>query len=422
MRTSGIAIAIALLTCSALARADIPAAPAPAATPAVAPAPPLDLSGSFFVRFETRRNYSPGGLPDSDFVRYRSRLGLITPWRRGDGLAVRARMVPQAAGFWSVGGDTLQDVDLGLHEGAIEIERGPVRVEAGRFEMTYGEHLVIGNVGWDATGRSFDGVRLHYRADDAMPWVDGFFTAISEGFTETPPVGEDFGAGDTYFTGLYAGLGPLLGAGVDLDAYLLGRLFPGYSEAGSDLERAAEATLGSRFKGKLGALDLRVEGGLQAGTRRVDTRAPKTLAEQLDVEVGLPLATGRARIAVEGFYASGDDPDTRTDESWNQLYPTAHKWLGTMDVIGGRSNVGGGGLHLRARPAAGWAVTVDGQLFWRLQTADDDHYAGTEIDAGAVRTLTAGLTLRGGYGLFLPGDLMGDDPLHFVEIELEHTL
>jgi hypothetical protein len=93
-----------------------------------------------------------------------------------------------------------------------------------------------------------------------------------------------------------------------------------------------------------------------------------------------------------------------------------------MDVIGGRSNVAGGVLHLAAKPAPGWSAAVDGHLFWRPRTATDSRYAGAEVDVGATRTLAAGLTLRGGYGLFLPGDLMGDDPLHFVEVELKHEL
>ena len=138
------------------AAAQSPAGPAPAAEP-------LGFTGSLFARFEARRGYSASGLTASDYVRYRTRLGLVTPWRRGaEGLAVRARVVPQSAGYWHVGGDSLDDAALGLHEGAIEIEHGAVRLEAGRFEMVYGDHLVIGNVAWDPTGRSFDGVRLRW--------------------------------------------------------------------------------------------------------------------------------------------------------------------------------------------------------------------------------------------------------------------
>jgi hypothetical protein len=302
----------------------------------------------------------------------------------------------------------------------MEIKHGNLQLEAGRFEMAYGDHLVIGNVGWHQVGRSFDGLRLRHQAGDKAPRIDAFFTAIGEGFAAEIPVGDDIFAGDTYFTGVYAGLGSLVGGGRDLDAYLLARIFPGYDEAGGDLKRAGEVTVGSRFKGKFGSVDLRAEAGIQAGTRRVGTSAPKVFAQQADLEVGVAVA-GSGRIAVEGFFASGDDPTTATDESWNHLYPTAHKWLGFMDIIGARKNVAGGALHLGYKAAKKWKLRADSQMFWRVEDGGGDSYVGTEVYGGLVRILGAGLTMRGGYGIFLPnGD---DDSLrHFVEIELKHTL
>ena len=37
---------------------------------------------------------------------------------------------------------------------------------------------------------------------------------------------------------------------------------------------------------------------------------------------------------MEGLYASGNDPTTRgKNEGWDELFPTAHKFLGLSDVF-----------------------------------------------------------------------------------------
>ena len=38
-------------------------------------------------------------------------------------------------------------------------------------------------------------------------------------------------------------------------------------------------------------------------------------------------------MSVEGIYASGNDPATEKHEGWDELYPTAHKFLGLADVF-----------------------------------------------------------------------------------------
>ena len=388
--------------------------------------------GSFFTRFETRREYGGvAGLSASDFVRYRARFGLETsPFDVGHGISVRARLVPQAGGVWHIGGDGLEDAELGLHEGFLAIDLGPVDLQLGRFEIVYGDHLVMGNVGWHHLGRSFDAARMRVQLDPDSFWVDLFFSVLTEGFSNTGdpavfpvaelPMGRDYGAGDTYLLGLYAALGPLLGRGVELDVYGIARVWPATEERGVDRDTAGDLTIGVRTKGRAGLFDYRAEVGVQLGRRLTGGAATDVLAYQGDVELGLRFLDEDAfRVALEGFYASGDDPGTADIEGWDQLYPTAHGWMGTMDIVGARTNVAGGVLHLAYQPKSWLKLLVDTHAFFRLEKAGavDSGYLGVEIDTGILFLLGKGFKVRGGYGIFLPDEGFADDPRHFVEVE-----
>ncbi|MCA9582730.1 MAG: alginate export family protein, partial [Myxococcales bacterium] len=294
---------------------------------------PFTYKASLFSRGDVRERYLGVGLRDADSIRYRARLGLVSrPIDIGQ-VDLELKFIPQASGIWNVGGDTLADPALAMHEGSVAFGIPGYRLEVGRFEMVYGDHFVIGNVDWHETGRSFDGIRLHTE-DGKGAWLDYFVTLLDEGG------GTAFARGDLFFLGAYAAVGEWIAPGLELDFYLLGQLRP----EGDPLTQGklARGTLGARAKQKMGALDYRVEVGAQAGI----AGAADVLAYQGDLEVGWFALPGLFRVALEGFFASGDDPTTTgTDEGWDHLYPTAHKWLGFSDIMGGRSNLGGGVLH-----------------------------------------------------------------------------
>jgi hypothetical protein len=283
--------------------------------------------------------------------------------------------------------------------------------------MAYGEHLVIGTVGWHETGRSFDGARLHTSIGDKGAYVDSFVTQVAEDPTLVKP----FGAGDQYFGGVYAGLGPNLGADMDLDGYVLGQLFP-KTGGMTPIDTGLELTIGSRFKKKIDSFDVRAEAGIQVGAGSIDM-----LAYQADAEIGVSLADGKARLACGGWYASGDDPDTLdTNEAWDQLYPTAHKFLGFADIMGARSNVMGGIARARYKAHPKLALGADGHLFLRPQTPDGvDAYTGVELDTWGMHPIGKGLGLRGGYSLFVPnesGPFATSDVAHYFELQLKYAL
>lgn len=388
---------------------------AQAEEPAPSDAIRFEPVGSFFSRYELRENYGPA----TDFVRYRARFGAQTNrFDIGNDNQLRLRFVPQAAGLWHVGGDSTGDVALGLHEGFVELGFMGNTLQAGRFEMVYGDHLVIGNVDWHESGRAFDGARLSIGAGDVD--VDVFATTLSEGFADDTSNSE-IGGGDVWFFGVYTKLGGLLGDGHALDLYLLNRLAP--RATGPDTDTTAELTAGARVKGASAGVDWRAEAGVQVG--RHPMAEVDALAYQADGELGYTVGQARnLRVGLNGFVASGDDPDTaETDEGWNQLFPTAHKWLGLMDFIGARTNVAGAALLLSSQLHARWKAYANVHEFHRLQDgAQPAGRVGTEVDLGVRFAIGQGTGLRFGYGLFAPTDEVSDELLHFGEAELRVDL
>lgn len=449
--------------------APIAVAPPPA-PPAPAP-PPVAIvpTGSFFGRYEVRANYDELGVSRARFIEgdaffYRARFGLATtPIPISDSASVTLQFTPQATGVMGKLPNTITDAAVGLHEGYLRAATSSVRFDVGRFEMNYGDSLVIGSLDWHETGRSFEGMRARIAPDGPTSYyVDLFGTQLAEG---RPDVITPFAGGDQYFLGVYAGVGPAIAAGLDLDFYVLGQIIPTAdaidlapadpTNAPTARESAAEATVGVRAKQKIDMFDYRAEAGVQLGKRvgtfptmvmgmavapPAELDAIDALAFQLDGEVGISALENKLRVGIEGLIASGDDPTTSDkNEGWNELYPTAHKFLGLADVFhqGGqkRTNVGSGVLHVTVKPTTELTLQVDGHVFARLEgmsATTDGGLAGGELDTGVAYALGKGLSLKALYGLFVPGkDFYPQGPMamaldeklaHYLEIELRYDL
>lgn len=457
-------------------------------------------TGSFFSRYELRQGFDNAGVQrgrfiDGDAFFYRARFGIGTgPIDLGRDIKVALQFTPQAAGVFGSLSSTIADASLGLHEGYLRAGGKYVRVDAGRFELNYGDALVLGNLDWNEVGRSFDGFRSRVSTSPTSAWLDIFATVIKEGRQQPVPLVKAID-GDQYLLGAYAALGPAIKPGLDLDFYLLSQIWGDSQKSGTTTgtyrrEGAAQFTIGARAKQKIKAFDYRFEGGIQAGKRSGDlaaiaamptpmtmtvVKSTKVLAYQADLELGLalvrakapapgaaapapgtPPAPDRFRVSLEGLYASGNDAkSTDKNEGWDELYPTAHKWLGLTDafVLGGqkRTNVASGVLHLTAIPVTNFTLQADGHLFARVEDTagaapapamppmmalQKKGFAGSEVDIGAVYQIAKGLKARALYGVFMPSSdfyptaaatvagVKGKDPnpVHYLEVELRYDL
>ena len=414
------------------------AAPAPEPASVLPPGPhPLRVTGSFFVRYEERDGYdrlgvSGGRFLEGDAVAYRARLGLATaPIDIDHGNSVVLAFTPQASGFWGQLPSTVADTNVGLHEGFLRLQTPSFHLDVGRFVMNYGDSLIIGSLDWHQTARSFDGARVHVPVTESGAYLDVFGTQLGEG-RGGPDTGS--AAGDTYFTGAYLGIGPVFDDDMAFDLYALANIWPRTEDQPVDpndaslgtanQDTALQATLGLRVNNQVEPLDYRFEGALQAGSRPRLLENPSVLAGHADLELGLT-PIDQLRLALEGLYASGDNPDTDDAEGYDQLFPTTHKFLGWMDIFGARTNIYGGAFSVGVKPIAPLTLQAIGHVYARTRTRGDvGSYDGAEIDTQAAYQVGRGLKLRGMFAVFVPSeDHYADDAAaHYTELELRYDL
>lgn len=424
----------------------VAAPPPPEATlPQDPPAPsllPLQVGTSTWSRLEVRENYdklgvSRGRFAEGDQTVFRARLKIETnPLELVDGVTGLVNFTPQASGLWgtSGGGGTIGEANLGIYEGFFLLKARTFDLKAGRFSMNYGDSLIIGNLDWHQSGRAFDGAHAHVPLTKGF--IDFFGTQVAEGW---PATNNPLFAGDTYFWGAYSALGGYLVDGLNLEPYFLGLSTASTANATGALpdgtavtyqrDGATLMTAGFRLQHKLSIFDYRLEAGLQFGetaggpTQDGIAEATSTLAYQIDGEFGVSLGK-RARIGLGGFYASGDDPTTTQNEAYNELFPTTHKFLGWMDVIGFRTNITGGMLKLSASLTDSLSADLHGHLFARPQAGGlgrtgADSFAGGEINAQLTQKIGKYVAVRGLYGIFLANaaHYPSGDPAHYLELQ-----
>lgn len=423
------------------------AAPSGASTPAPVG---LEVQGYLFSRYERREGFSSASTKEGDLVRYRAMMTLTTtPIQINSAYSLQVKFAPQVGGYWGIGGDTTEDPGLLMHEAEAKLTMPGFMLEAGRFEMAYGDQAIIGPARWGHIGRSFDGLRLHAQKDKQSPWLDLFATQLDEVLSTENTYGDNLMSGDTLFTGIYTGLGSLVPGKPDLEFYALGVIQPGVQDADGTLhENGSRITLGSRLKGKFQWWDFRLEGGIQtggisekitttddAGVETISYKSSSLKAFQLMAESGVTFPVARGlRLGVEGFFASGDDPATSDiKEGWFQLYPTSHKWLGLMDVYNTRSNIYGSVGYLKVEPFGFLTAQGEAYLLWQPFYKDsagviiNDQYLGMELDGTLVYRIGKGMSVKAVGGLFSkPTELVdSSDPssalLKYAELELATT-
>lgn len=342
--------------------------------------------------------YGPG-TNNSDFLSQQSRLGVSA--RRG---AVSAQVVAQHAARWGVfGGDELSMPPLGLYRASLVYDDGGlIRVEAGRFELAYGDERVLGSVGWSQVGRTWDGLRLGWRPTQDVQ-VDTFGARYDDA---------DGGllGGDSFLAGVYGMWEPATLDVIDaVDLYGLYDLRWGRTLG---VDRRQIIMIGSRLAASVADFEATVEGGYQVGLRcPVADDVEGCAGERADIRayfVDSEAAYGIGDLSPFVGYsqASGDDGDEDVDSGYTQLYPTGHKWLGYMDIIGPRTNL------REIRAGLDFAVghvsyRVAAHRFTRLEPATQ--LVGTELNLQGDIPVSDYFDVTLGYGQFFPGEGISAD-------------
>lgn len=406
--------------------------------------------------------------PDTDlFLLHRARFGLgVKPvdWFKAFGELQDAREI----------GSRRVPINFNLEEGALDWRQGwielanykgfPLGLKIGRQELSYGDERLIGAFDWNNVGRVFDAVKLRWQVEKI--WAELFagnvvrnnvLTGRDGGFDDKTEWADDF-------FGLYAQttICPLHVT----EAYVL---FRNKDDAVFDGPAREIWTLGARVKStpKVAPWDYYAEIAGQAGEVDAPGSAgtgpfparrfgDDSMADSVDHRALAAVVGGgytfekcpwKPRAGLEYNYGSGDeDPTDGENNTFDNLYPTNHKFFGYMDRFAWK-NMHSPRLTLSAKPHKDLTLQADYHLFWLAEDRDFWYLAGGgPVGAPPRRSLagTAGsfvgseldltfwwnahkhVRLHGGYAVFFAGDfvddtagtgLNGNDTAHFLYVQ-----
>ena len=326
------------------------------------------------------------------------------------------------------GGRRTSDVDeLDLQNGFVEFrlpfedDAGSFTFRAGRQELRFGVERLVSPLDWSNTRRTFDGFSGIL---DTERWrVHAFWTQ------QVPVDKYDFNSADSQ--GLFYGLYSTMkyddkSGGVDL--YFLGldndvsAAAPGFNGSSGDEMRFS---LGARAFGNFdnSNLDYDIEATYQIGEIGDDDINAYSIAALLGYTFPDNDASPRVYAGVD--YASGDRSVGGSVQTFNQLFPLGHAYLGYIDVVG-RQNIAAARLGFQIDPTEQLRFHSSAHAFLRASTEDALYSASGAVlqpDGGPSSSSLVGfevdLSLRYlfnrhlegaiGYSHFFAGDFIEDN-------------
>jgi hypothetical protein len=357
----------------------------------------LTVDGQVRIRGESYGDSRPDGDSDREFsmISQRTRLGV----RADIEDEVKVYFQLQDARVWGEEADTLADYNadnFDLHQGWAEfrIPDGPA-IRSGRQEIFWDNHRLVGNVGWTNQARSFDGFRLRYRYDDFA--LDSIYTVIEEPDSMNGTTMEaDFYGANLKWT--------------PLPRMSLSGVYLVQMDGDRDLERH---TYGAYFKFRPSGFSTHAEYYQQAGEIGINT------GEVLEIKAYMYSAGfGFDVDGVYGFYVYGDRlsgderPMTNDYRAFDTLYATNHRFYGYMDNLLNipAQTAGRGLIDYAARVYGGIdevKLTAD---YHRFELSEDDANGevelGDELDLILDGKVSRGFSLKAGYSVFWPGEVM----------------
>lgn len=376
----------------------------------------VDVSGQLRLRIENAGQSFDTSAATLNFAEMRTRVALSTT--AGDNAHVfiqfqDSRMAGEAGRSGTLGSGNKVD----MHQVWVKLDNlfgEGWGAKAGKFEFILGNHRVFGNVGWSNVGRSWQGMMLWYESPEAkiMPFWLKRVERMDGGYNA------DF---------------DIFGATLDIAQLNLNSFVAWEHDADStDLSRNMmdRLTIGTYYQRTSGPWDFELNAALQVGsmaTSVVDPSAPPDdtlIYSETDIsammftfEAGHTFpGPKKARVAVGIDYTSGDKDATDDKfKTYNNLYPTGHKFNGYMDYFVGGLNAGLVDVMLRGKMdlVTGWIAKADFHYFKTAQdyvdpmdttgtTVTSD--VGMEIDVTLITTRVAGVKLVAGGSVFLPQD------------------
>ncbi|MBK8267281.1 MAG: alginate export family protein [Planctomycetes bacterium] len=394
----------------------------------------LRLGGEirFRMESETNRNFGARDPTNDTFLLYRELLHADFHYRNtfrifveGIDARVADRNLPQIPGM-----ENTFDVHQAFADIRLLGEQTPLTLRIGRQEMIYGKERVIGKLDWMNEGRRFDGAKLMYASpkfDIDFFWVKPVFfmnkpfsnpwnTHINEGMNHKI----DHWREEQNFYGIYSSYKGINDQVIDL--YFLGFNDRGFfTNANGRYGDLNVYTIGSRFAGTAGNFDYDIEGGGQWGKWDGD----EVHAWMFGSDAGYTFknVSTTPRIGVGFDFATGDDtPRDGSHDTWNQLYPTGHAFLGYMDDVA-RANIISPNVNFSFKPVKDVTAKLTWYHFWldsnldalynaggvpirRNVTGSSGNDVGDELDATVTWQIDVHSALLVGWSHFWPSNFV----------------
>ncbi|MEM9415079.1 MAG: alginate export family protein [Planctomycetota bacterium] len=383
----------------------------------------LSIGGSARLRYEHFENFGFGPANDDGFLLTRVRL-------HGDlHIGENFRVFVEGKSAFSTDRNlpgmqrTLDNDELALQQAFADFtfdwgDDGTVTLRAGRQQLLFGKQRLVSPLVWSNTMRAWDGVSAIVNTGG---WTYHAF------WTQFAPVRKyDSNRSDrhTQFFGLYASGLFCEDCGMKADFYFLGLDQDDPTNTYNGTTGAERRyTVGARLFGKINdtGWDYDVEAAYQFG----DVGSADINAWMFAGELGYAYGDDwKTRVFVGFDYASGDDtPGDGDVETFNQLFPLGHAYLGYIDVVG-RQNIMDFSVGVSAKPMDKLTVRAALHVFWRASDNDalynagggvvrggglaGSSYVGTELDLTAKYKIDGHTTLLVGYSHFFAGDFVED--------------
>jgi hypothetical protein len=387
----------------------------------------LKLSVQERLRFEYRENNfdfdgSQNAVTDDEFLLQRVRVGLTALPANGIKLMLEVQDAREfdskranVPGVLGAEGDD----EFDLRQAWVQMgdaKEFPVSLKIGRMTWKYGDERLIGDFDWKNIGRTFDGFVIHSDMDKA--WLDFIFGS---------PViikPNDFNTND--------GQDRLMGAYYSTTQWLdqtteFYTLYRNHVNEVNNGQAQETWTQGARIKSmpeKYGPWGYEAEiagqfGKVRTGSNSLDHEA---FASHIQGSYTWSKVSWQPTASVLYDYGSGDsNPTDDRDTGFQNLFPTNHKFYGSMDLFSWR-NIHDLGVSVLAKATKSTTAKLELHSFWLPQTADawyrangstairassadrdvDDH-VGEEIDLTVNHSINRYVSVGGGYSHFFTG-------------------
>ena len=470
-KRSGALLAAALL----IGAADISLAGVPESDVKTVASPPRESNSLSFLggavvfdfeerfRWEIRNNNfdfddSVNALTDDNWFLQRARLGVkitLADWLRIYGQVQDSREInsdrPDYPNSLAAEGDD----SLDLRQAWVEFgnpKEFPLTLKLGRQILSYGDERLIGAFDWNNIGRTFDAARLRW---EEKTWsLDAFAGSVVVPERGSYNQSDFFNGNETdrqqIFSGLYFQTTAVPFQATDLYVLHLHEDDSVKYQPNPDGDTNF-FTLGVRAKSKPGAFarqeTVPVDGKESRDGKQVAVATPPRPVG-FDYEAEFAFQTGHVRgldltaFAAHGgvgytldtrwlprlglaySFATGDNDSTDHDiETFQNLFPTNHKFYGQMDLFSWQ-NMHDLEVNLKVSPIRALTLRAEYHAFW-LQTTEDfwyrangtttvrplnaaarnaGNYVGSEVDLLATWNVTRNLQVEGGYSHFFTGE------------------